>query len=202
MLAALMPFSLSIQYKTNRMLLRVIYAFILVGLLASCEYGCEDPYNFQPQKVMGWKPVKISIDSAQKISYTGTPQETVKAGKIVVYGNWILQNELGKGIHIINKSVPENTQKTGFIKILGNSDFSIRGDMLYANSFYDILVINIADLSQPQVVQKIPGAFYADNTYSMFAPDLSGYYDCNFQTTDSVPVSWYQDSVWNQCYNP
>lgn len=181
--------------------MRLLLWLILITSLISCDYNCGgDPY-LQNHKVMGWKPVYSGKDSALMITYQNSPEPTVKAGKIYAYGNLIMQNELGRGIHIIDNSDPANAHKIGFLKIGGNTDFSVKNGLVYANNYTDMVIISYGGQGAPQVVKRMPDAFSAGSEYYWNNPHQPGYYDCDFRM-DSVVVAWVQDSVYANCYNP
>src|SRR5690606_26387350 len=119
----------------------------LTFLLSSCwdfTFNRSSPPIDPPEKVLGYKPVFTVDSSILKISVT-SPQQVKNPGKIYVKGNLIFQNDLGSGIHVIDNTVPSVAANIGFIKILGNSEISIKGNMLYANSFTDLVVVDISD---------------------------------------------------------
>lgn len=66
-------------------------------------------------------------------------------GKIFLYNQYIFINDFEKGIHVYDNSNPENPQHVGFINIPGNVDISIKNGILYADSYVDIVSIDISD---------------------------------------------------------
>lgn len=170
------------------------------------------PPVIPPKKVWGYKPV-FSVDSSiLKISATG-PQPVKIPGKIYVKGNLIFQNDLGSGIHVIDNTNPSAAGPVGFIKILGNSEISIKGNMLYANSFTDLVVVNIEDWQKAIEVKRIKGAFHQGSQaggypYYNFIPlpEHSVYYECPWQSANDIThiqTGWVRDSVYdNNCYYP
>jgi len=81
------------------------------------------------------------------------------AGNIFVYNNYIFLSEEDKGIHIINNSVPANPVVEGFMNIPGNTQMAVKDHYLYANSFIDLLVIDISNIKQPKLVNRILDIF-------------------------------------------
>lgn len=78
-------------------------------------------------------PKEIVLQHAQKIT---------NPGKIYVKDDMILINEMGKGIHLVYNENPSNPKKVGFIKIPGNIDVAVKGDIIYADNYMDLLVLN------------------------------------------------------------
>lgn len=68
-----------------------------------------------------------------------------KPGKIYIRGNYIFLNETDKGIHIIDNSNPSVPRNIAFIDIPGNLDMAVKGNMLYADFYTDLVAINISD---------------------------------------------------------
>ncbi|MBK6543734.1 MAG: hypothetical protein IPG12_00385 [Saprospiraceae bacterium] len=81
-------------------------------------------------------------------------------GKIYIYGTLLLINEIKEGIHIFNNENPDNPIKLNFISIPGNVDLSVRNGILYADSYVDLLSININDPENPTLLCR------TENVYS------------------------------------
>jgi hypothetical protein len=150
-------------------------------------------------KVLGYKP--IYSNDASLFNIQNLPAQPVKnAGKIYVKGNYIFQNEIGEGIHIIDNSNTANAQRVGFIKIKGSEEISIKGNYLYSNNYTDLVTIDITNIAQAVEVNRIKNTFI--NTNSSYAPPVrSSYFEC-VDISKGVVVGWAQDSVLNpKCRN-
>ncbi len=79
-------------------------------------------------------------------------------GQIYYYNNHMFVVEKHEGIHVINNNDPANPQNVAFIKIPGNQDIAIKDGLLYANTYIDLLVIDLTD-SQFPVVGRSEGIF-------------------------------------------
>jgi len=83
-------------------------------------------------------------------------------GKIFLKDNYILINEPNDGIHIIDNSDPSVPINICFIYIPGNVDMAASGNVLYADTYQDLLVIDISDVTNVSVLKRIediyPGA--------------------------------------------
>ena len=77
-------------------------------------------------------------------------------GQLYYYNNTIFVVEKKEGIHVIDNTNPSNPVNKAFIKIDGNEDLSIKDGLLYANTYIDLLVI---DLQNYQVVGRAESAF-------------------------------------------
>ena len=74
-------------------------------------------------------------------------QAIVQAGKIYIKDNYIYLNDVSKGIHIIDNSNPSSPVQVAFLSIPGNTDIALKGNILYADMYSDLLAI---DISNPQ----------------------------------------------------
>ncbi len=202
----LLPFALKSEkaltgffFKINCM--KYLSFIFLMILISSCwKINIHPDYGPVP-KVWGNKPVFAAVDAAKKILYDPVKHSLINAGNIYVFKNTIFQVDVGRGIHVIDNSVPSDAHRIGFITINGCEQVSIRGSYLYTNSYTDLVTIDISDPVNMKIVNTIPNAF-PDMwiSYPMFEPEESGYYECNAFRTDSVVVGWVKDSIPQGCY--
>lgn len=185
---------------------------VLPCLIILCLSGCwgwqgkpDRPVTFT--KVLGYRPV-FTTDTAMLRVQSEPPRSMKNPGKIYVRGNLLFQNDIGYGIHIIDNSIPSQARPIGFIKVNGSSEISITGNYMYVNSFNTLVVIDITDLQNVIVVQRIPDAFQqglsAGNYqhYYIPPPEHGVYYDCSMTgyQPGMLQTGWVRDSVYNMCY--
>jgi hypothetical protein len=109
------------------------------------------------------------------------------AGKIYTKDDFIYLNEVNKGIHIIDNSNPSYPVQVAFLSIPGNLDIAIKGNILYADMYTDLLALDITDVHHAEYKTSIPNFFtgriypFTDNSYSYFQPST---------TNDMVAVDW------------
>ena len=188
--------------------------FLSTILLSSCwdfrNNVSPEPPVIPPKKVWGYKPVFAVDSSILRVSAAG-PQPVKFPAKIYVKGNLIFQNDLGSGIHVIDNTNSSAPHPIGFIKILGNSEISIKGDMLYANSFTDLVVVDVKDWQKATEVKRIKAAFNQGAqaggypSYNFIPlPEHGVYYDCPWRFGNNmthIQTGWVRDSVYdNNCY--
>jgi hypothetical protein len=132
----------------------------------SCEDKCkvEQSYNY-------YEPVYTTTAEIRAAVKTIAPQEINEPGKIYIKDNWLFLNEVGKGIHVIDNKNPSNPTEKTFINIPGNYDLSVKGNILYADSYIDLLAIDISDVQNIKVVKRLEGIFSRYNSLG-FAPDV------------------------------
>lgn len=152
-------------------------------------------YN-ENYKVLGLVPI-YNPDPLLKLVKTDTPRAVINAGKIYAYRNFLLQCEVGEGIHVIDNSQPSKAKRIAFIQAKGANEISIKDSYLYTNSYKDLLVIDISNLNDAKEVKRLPNAFNV-NGY-LPTPNKTGYYEC-VDVSKGIVVGWKQDSVsYNNC---
>ena len=68
-------------------------------------------------------------------------------------------NEYQKGIHVVDLSDPTSPEIKAFIEVPGNVDMAIRNNLLYADSYVDLLVIDVSNPEQPVLDRRIEDLF-------------------------------------------
>ena len=88
------------------------------------------------------------------------PQQPLEnPGKIYVGNDYILVGEKGKGIHIFDNSNMTNPVRLSFFQIPWNKEFFVKDNMLYAESLYDFIKIDISDVYHPELVDREENVF-------------------------------------------
>ena len=86
-------------------------------------------------------------------------QQIIHPGKIYFKDHYIFVNEYQKGIHVIDNTDPESPQIIKFIEIPGSVDLAIRDNILYADSYVDLVAIDISNLDDIREVKRIQNVF-------------------------------------------
>ena len=132
---------------------RLIILFSIIGIFLT---SCEDK---RLQTYMANVPVYMSYDELRSSFEVIADVPMEKPGKICFYGSHLFINEYQEGIHVVDLSDPSQPELVAFIKIPGNVDMAIRNDMLYAESYVDLLVIDISDPEQPELAKRVEDLF-------------------------------------------
>jgi hypothetical protein len=130
------------------------YYFLLLLLLSFT--GCQDKV-FQTYKVS--KPVYMSYDDLRSGVEVTAPTEIDEPGKIYIKDHYIFLNEVRKGIHIINNEDPGNPHIIKFIEIPGNVDMAVKENILYADSYVDLVALDISNLEDIKEVARFKDMF-------------------------------------------
>jgi len=129
---------------------------ILLSFIGLALTSCEDK---RLQTYMAHVPIYMSYDDLRSSFEVISEVNLEKPGKISFYGSHMFINEYQKGIHVVDLSDPTNPTLAAFIEVPGNVDMAIRNDLLYAESYVDLLVIDISDPEQPVLTERIEDLF-------------------------------------------
>ncbi len=104
-------------------------------------------------------PVYMAFDEFRASFEKSAPIEISYPGKMYFKDGYLFVNEYGKGIHVIDNSDPANPEKVAFYEIMGNVDMAIKGNILFADSYIDLLAIDITDIENPVEIDRIENVF-------------------------------------------
>ncbi len=138
------------------------------------------------QMTEAFVPVYMSAQVLNKISIE-PPRPTKQAGKLYIFGNWLFQNDINEGIHIIDASNKTAPVKIIFLAIPLNTEVAVKGNFLYANNMSDLLTFNISDPSKPILVKRIPKVFPTPN--QQYPPFVGVAFECA-DPAKGVVINW------------
>lgn len=136
--------------KTN---LLILLSFIF--LLASCRKD-KGSITLTYNKAIA---VYGNIEEIRSSPILGSPKEIINPGKIFIDDNILLIGEKNKGIHVFDNTNPNLPIGISFLNIPFNKEFYIEDDMIYAETQYDFVKIDISDLSNPILIDRLEYAF-------------------------------------------
>lgn len=90
---------------------------------------------------------------------SNAPKEIQSPGKIFMYNKYIFLNEIDKGVHVIDNSNPGIPVEKAFIDIPGNLDLAVKGNILYADMYNDLVAIDITNPLQVRLTKSIADVF-------------------------------------------
>ncbi|MCK5137090.1 MAG: hypothetical protein KAR19_14990 [Bacteroidales bacterium] len=131
-------------------------SIFLISIFTLIITSCEDK---RFQTFTANVPIYISYEELRNSFEVTTDEILVKPGKIYFKDQYMYINEYQKGIHVVNLSDPSDPVKKAFINIPGNVDMAIRNNILYADSFIDLLLIDISNPLQPAEINRIEKLF-------------------------------------------
>jgi hypothetical protein len=134
---------------------RLLFTFMLMSLALgfySCSDQVEETYRVNT-------PVYMTYGELRSAFNVKGAEEIHQPGKIYFKDDYIFVNEYQKGIHVVDNADPSNPQIVSFIEIPGNVDMAIKGDKLYADSYIDLLTIDISDINNITEVDRDTSVF-------------------------------------------
>lgn len=149
---------LNIFDSNNQLFMRKISILSLVILIFFAS-GCTKDKCTTRMTYVKYEPVYKTLDEIRQPISMQSARALKNPGKIYLYHSYLLINEQLEGIHIFDNSNPSNPVNVGFIKIEGNLDMAIKGNMLYADSYIDLLTIDISLPMQPILADRDESVF-------------------------------------------
>lgn len=131
-----------------------VRAAVAIAAAVLVVAGCSDT-----EEVVGYAPIYLSYAELRTPVEAVDPVALEETGKIYVKDSYIYVNELYKGVHVIDNANPSSPQRIAFIPIPGSVDMAIKGTTLYADSYVDLVAIDIADPLDAVEVARIEDAF-------------------------------------------
>ena len=161
-------------------LLIIAVSFIALSL-TNCSKDNNKVIQTQPQTYTIYSDLVYKAKKDVLASINGNAAEAIAhAGKIYIKDNYIYLNDVNRGIHIIDNSNASKPVQIAFLAIPGNLDIAIKGNILYADMYTDLLALDISNPRQATLTGEVNNFFMGRN-YSF------GIYASN---TDTIVVDW------------
>lgn len=174
---------------------KYIKLILTLVCLAFGACGPDDPV-VNVGEVTGLRPLYRPAEEAKKIEMQ-PPRPLQNPGKIYVSGNWLLINEVGKGLHVIDNTDPASPEKVSFISIPGNIDMAVKGQVLYADNYTDLVAIDISNPGNIKVSSRVENAFGNQLRYPL---QTNVYFEC-VDDSKGLVIGWEEVTLTNpECY--
>ena len=149
------------------------FAFLAIvgvsGLLASGSYtggSYQDCAEYDGGTCIEYKrpavPVYMSYQRLRESVQVEVARPPDRLGRVYLYENYVFLNEKNEGIHIIDNTDPASPVNLGFIRIPGNTDLAMRDNYLFADSYVDLITLDMNDAANIQVVNRQEDLFPYD----------------------------------------
>jgi hypothetical protein len=134
--------------------MRNLYALLLVVLfLPSClQDDIVRSYTYYRPVFKTTAEVRAEIRSSEPIALENP-------GKIYFKNGYVFLNELYRGVHIIDIRNTKQPRIVSFVKIPGCVDIAVRGNILYADMYTDLIALDISDPLDIKKTTIIEGVF-------------------------------------------
>ena len=124
--------------------------------------GCTDTADVTVTYTKG-TAVYGDLDAIRSIPiYEGARGSIINAGKLFSNEELLLIGEEGEGIHVFNNADTENPVAIAFLNIPGNREFFVKDNTIFAESFYDMVKIDISNANAPQLVTRLENAISSE----------------------------------------
>jgi hypothetical protein len=165
-----------------------IFSFAAI-LFTSCEDSTYREYE-------GNAPVYMTFDNLRSAVRAQQNVELKDPGKIYYKDNYIFIVEELKGIHVYDNTDPASPVKKVFVNLPGVIDISISGYILYADSFVDLVILDVQNIDNIHEVARIKDILPytvppTDNDYPMAYVDED----------KGVVIDWEVKTIREKIYN-
>jgi len=131
---------------------KIIPIVAILSLVTIFFYSCEDStyreYKGNAPVYLTYADLRTAITNQQNI-------DLKNPGKIYYKDDYIFIVEELKGIHVFDNSNPASPIKKNFVKIPGVVDISISGYILYADSFIDLVILDVQNIDNIHEVGRV-----------------------------------------------
>jgi len=177
----------------NRLLPRPSSWALLLGLLTllACTRQDPEPDNTTSYLVYAaYRPLLLTRTTLESSVAAVAPQPLHNTGKIYLRGAYVFVNEKYEGIHVIDNRDPASPKPVSFLRIPGNVDLAVRGNLLYADNGPDLVTIDISDPANAKPTGRVRNAF-RELPMPEMGP-LEEAYQANKRPADAVVVGWHK----------
>ncbi len=175
---------------------RYLFFLILVFSFTSCLN--DELTDFPVGEVSGYRPIyETEVDMTIEF---GANRNIVNPGQIYVLNGFLLLNDIGKGIHVIDNTDPSRPTKLGFLQVAGSENMAIKDGVLYVNQYNELVAIDISDLNNIEVVSRNLITFENSLVSQNIPPQSGFYFECPDPAQGRV-VGWEITTIENpECF--
>ncbi|MUH36740.1 hypothetical protein D9O36_12875 [Zobellia amurskyensis] len=169
--------------------------FMLLTVIATLVSCNDDKDDVSGNEYLVATPLTTNLLEFKEEAVAVTePVPIVESGKIYAYQDYVFVNDVHKGFHVIDNSNPSDPSAISFIKLEGNYDISIKDNRLYADSYGDLVIMDISDINNIKMVQRIEGAiyqqFWCTMSFDVDWPQADFFDYGDFDATKEAIVGW------------
>ena len=173
----------------NRQLFRnlgaaaLIWLLLMIGLtMISCTDNCENSETY-----VYLEPVYTSAAEVRASFASLEPRALEIPGKIYRKDHYLFINEFGKGIHIFNNNDKSNPIPLSFVNVPGNFDVAVKGNIMYVDSFVDLVVLDISDPTDVKLITRLENVVDYVEINGFWSTEESGFIT-DFVQVETVTV--------------
>lgn len=141
-----------LNLNLNLMKAKIIPIISFFTVVTIFFYSCEDSKYVEYK---GNAPVYLSYDDLRASVEVQQNIDLKNPGKIYYKDSYIFIVEELKGIHVYDNGDPSSPVKKGFIKLPGVVDISISGYTMYADSYVDLVILDVQNVDNIREVARV-----------------------------------------------
>lgn len=150
------------------------YVLILLGMSVGLP-ACSDDDSCEVETTyIYYEPVYTSLADIRSAVTVTPPKAISTIGKIYFKDHFLFVNQPNKGIHVIDNSDPSNPAGVAFIEIPGSFDLAIRGNILFTDSYMDLVAIDISNRQAIKEIGRYENMFSQYNSYGFYVSEEQG----------------------------
>jgi hypothetical protein len=119
---------------------------------SSCEDSTLKEYKGYAPVYLSYKDLRAAVTEEQRT-------DLKNPGKIYFKDNYIFIVEELEGVHVYDNSDPSSPVKKSFVKLPGVVDISISGFIMYADSYVDLVVLDVENIDNIHEVGRVKDIF-------------------------------------------
>ena len=163
--------------------MKKIYIYFLCLTAVLCVSSCLDKYT---EELMLNTPVYMDYATLRSSVKQAAPRNLVNPGKICFKDQYLLIVEFREGFHVIDVSNPANPKNKVFVEIPGCVDIAIKDNTVYADSYMDLIAIDLSDVNNPKEATRLKDIF----PYTVPAAENEEFPYSNVDTEKGVVIAW------------
>ncbi len=162
----------------------VVHSAVILVVMSmfSCTDVCENTETY-----VYLEPIYTSAKEVRSSFASMDPRSLENPGKIYRKDHYLFINERGKGIHIFDNNDKTNPAPLSFINIPGSYDVAVKGDIMYVDSFVDLVVLDISNPVQVKLIQRIENVLSNFEIMGFYSSEETGFIT-DFQELETVQV--------------
>jgi hypothetical protein len=162
---------------------------IFSGLFSSCEDSSYREYKGYAPVYMSYTDLRAAVNVQQNVNLENP-------GKIYYKDNYIFIVEELKGIHVYDNTDPSSPVRKTFVNLPGVVDISISGYILYADSFVDLVMIDVQNIDNIREVARIKDIL----PYTVTSPVNDDYPMALVDEEKGVVIDWEVKTIREKIY--
>ncbi len=139
-------------------------------------------------------PVYMSYEDLRNSIEVQEPTAIEDPAKVYLYGEYVFVSERDKGVHIYRDIRTAQPTPMAFINIPGNRDIASKDDVLYVDSYIDLVAFDISDINNPVIVDR-----ESDALPYRFPKFDEQYHIYDVDEEQGVVVGWEVKEVSTRC---